>query len=114
MFKKYKNGHLIIPNNKEEYYNYYTIASGDTLYAIGRKYNIHPELLASINGIDMDNYIYPGQELLIPKSGYSYYITKDGDTLDTVAKVFQNRKEDVLNKNGTIYLKEGQILVNPR
>ena len=113
MFKDYKINHLIVPNNKDNYYNYYTIEKGDTLYAIGRKYNIHPELLASINGIEMENYIYPGQELLIPKSGYSYYITKDGDTLDTVSKVFQISKEEVLRRNGTIYLNEGQILVNP-
>ena len=114
MFKDYNPNHIIVPKNNQNYYDYYTIEKGDTLYAIGRKYNIHPELLASLNGLDMENYIYPGQELLIPKSGYSYYITKDGDTLDTVSEVLEISKERILNTNGTIYLKEGQLLVKPR
>lgn len=114
MYKDYKISHMIVPKNNQNYYDYYTIEKGDSLYAIGRKYNIHPELLASINGLDMDNYIYPGQELLIPKSGYSYYVTKSGDTIEEVAKVFQTSKEKILNNNGTLYLAEGQILVNPR
>ena len=60
----------------------------------------------------MDDFIYPGQEILIPKSEYSYYITKAGDTLDTVSGMFKISKEKLLNNNSTIYLQEGQILVN--
>lgn len=62
----------------------------------------------------MDDYIYPNQELLIPKSGYSYYITKDGDNINYVASVFKIDVNDLINKNGSIYLKEGQVLVNKR
>ena len=32
----------------------------------------------------MNDYIYEGQELLIPKSGYSYYFTKSGDNLNDI------------------------------
>ena len=100
--------------NNNSYFNYYTIESGDNLYEIARKYNVNPKLLAAINGIKDDEYIYPNQELLIPKSGYSYYITAEGDTLDTVANMFKISKIDLLNQNETIYLLKDQVLVTKR
>lgn len=105
---------VIVPKNSENYFNYYVIEKGDTLYEIARKYNINPELLASMNGLDMDDYIYPNQEILIPKSGYSYYITKDGDTLGTVSDVFGIQEKELLNNNPIVYLLSGQILVKKK
>ena len=101
-----------VPVSDPSYYNTYTIETGDTLYGIARKYNINPELLASMNGLNMDDYIYPNQEILIPKNNYSYYITKEGDTLDTVATMFKTNINKLLDNNKTIYLSEGQILVH--
>ena len=94
---------IVVPKNAEQYFNYYTIEAGDSLYKIAKKYNINPTLLASLNGLNMEDYIYPNQEILIPKSGYSYYITAEGDTLDTVANMFKISKLDLLNQNDTIY-----------
>lgn len=105
---------IVVPKNKEKYFNYYTIEAGDSLYKIAQKYNINPALLASLNGLNMDDYIYPNQEILIPKSGYSYYITAEGDTLDTVANMFKISKLDLLNQNETIYLLKDQVLVTKR
>lgn len=105
---------LLIPKNKQKYYEVYTINKGDSLYSIARKYNINPELLASLNGISMEDYIYPNEQIVIPKSGFSYYITKEGDTLDTVASLFKVTPEELLFNNGIIYLSEGQILVQPK
>ena len=102
---------LIVPKNEEKYFNTYVIESGDSLYKIAEKYNINPTLLAALNGLEMEDYIYPGQELLIPKNNYSYYITAEGDTIDTVSKIFKISKLDLLNQNETIYLLKDQILV---
>ncbi len=93
------------------YFTYYTIEKGDNLYSISRKYNINPKLLAAVNGIKENEYIYPNQELLIPKSGYSYYITAAGDTLNGVADAFKTDVNGLLRHNGTIYLLPEQILV---
>lgn len=95
----------------DNYYDFYTIKSGDSLYKIGKIYNLNPKLLAAINGIDMNDYIYPGQTLLIPKENYSYYITKDGDSLKSVAEVFNTNVNNLLDMNKTIYLSEGQMIV---
>ena len=92
-----RNGlEIIVPINPENYFEVYKIESGDTLYQIARRYNINPELLASLNGLDMEDYIYPNQELLIPKGGFSYYITKDGDTLQMVSNIFGIDKDRIL------------------
>lgn len=105
---------IIVPKNKEKYFDSYTINKGDTLYGIGKKYNVNPELLAALNGIDMDDYIYPNQIILLPVGNYSYYITKEGDTLETVSALFNKTKESILKENETIYLLPSQILVSKR
>lgn len=105
---------IVVPKEKEKYFNTYTIEKGDSLYKIAQKYNISPTLLASLNGLNMDDFIYPNQEILIPKSGYSYYITAEGDTLDTVADLFKVSKKDLLAQNETIYLLKDQVLVAKR
>lgn len=105
---------IIVPLESKDYFSYYVVEKGDSLYAISRKYNINPELLASMNGLNLDDYIYPNQQLLIPKSGYSYYITAEGDTIDEVIKVFNTNKDKFLNENKTIYLMEGQLLVSKK
>lgn len=103
---------IIVPKNSEKYYNTYVIEKGDSLYKIARKYNINPELLSSMNGIEENDYIYPGQEIIIPKIGYSYYITKDGDTIDNVIKTFNTTPDNFNKYNETIYLMSGQLFVN--
>ena len=105
---------IIVPKNEEKYFNIYVIESGDSLYKIAEKYNINPTLLGALNGLEMEDYIYPGQELLIPKNNYSYYITAEGDTLDTVSNVFKISKLDLLNQNDAIYLLKDQVLVTKR
>ena len=103
---------IIVPKEKEMYFNTYLIEKGDNLYSIARRYNINPSLLAALNGLNMDDYIYPNEQILIPKAGYSYYITAPGDTLELVAKEFGVPKDKLLNENKTVYLMEGQLLVN--
>ena len=103
---------IVVPKEKEMYFNTYLIEKGDNLYSIARRYNINPSLLAALNGLNMDDYIYPNEQILIPKAGYSYYISAPGDTLDIVAEEFGVPKDKLMQENKTIYLMEGQLLVN--
>ncbi len=100
--------------NNDTYFDYYTIEKGDTLYKISKEYNINPTLLASLNGLNTTDYIYPGQVLLVPNQNYSYYITKSGDTLDTVAKTFDIGIDKLIHDNNVIYLLEGQMIVKKK
>ena len=105
---------LVIPTNREDYYNTYIVKKGDSLFKIAENYNINPKLLAAFNGLNYDDYIYPDQEIMLPKSGYSYYLTAEGDTLDGVAQIFGSNEEKLLNENKTIYLLPGQLIVNKK
>ena len=105
---------IVVPKIEASYYNYHTIEDGDTLYNVSKKYNINPELLALLNGLEITDFIYPNQEILIPKSEYSYYITKCGDTLKLVAEKFSVPNAQIELENETIYLLDGQLLVHKR
>ena len=105
---------IVIPNNRNEYYNTYVIKKGDSLYKIAQEYNVNPKLLAAFNGLNDDDYIYPDQEIMIPKSGYSYYLTAEGDTLAGVAEIFKSNEDKILKENKTIYLLPGQLIVNKK
>lgn len=111
MNNNYRVEDSTVLSNNDNYFEYYKIKKGDILYDIARRYNINPDLLASLNGLNTDDYIYPEQTILIPKSNYSYYITKKGDTLTGVANIFGMSKEDLLESNPIVYLLEGQLLV---
>ncbi len=102
---------IIVPETSKKYFEYYRVQKGDSIYEIARKYNINPELLASLNGLNYSDYIYPDQLIMIPKPNYSYYITKEGDTLDSVSNVLGINRDKLLRENDIIYLLEGQLLV---
>ena len=92
------------------FYTLYEIQKGDTLYKISKEFNVNTKLLSELNGLNIDDYIYPGQTLLIPKKDVSYYITKDGDTLYTVSSIFKTTEKDIVEQNRTIYLLAGQMI----
>ena len=93
-----------------EYYTYYTVMAWDTLYQISKKFNVNPKLVSELNGLKVDEYIYPNQTLIIPKKGIQYYITKEDDTLNVVSKVFGVSENDLVKQNKTIYLLPGQMI----
>ena len=101
-------------NNSEDfdtpYYSYYNIKSGDSLYKIAKEFDMNPKLIAELNGLKIDEYIYPNQTLKIPKKGVQYYITKDNDTLAEVSKIFDKKESDIVIQNKTIYLLPGQFI----
>jgi LysM repeat protein len=47
----------------------HTVKSGETLFSIGRLYNVNPYSIAAANNIPYPYVIYPGQQLTIPTGG---------------------------------------------
>ncbi len=99
---------------KNELYDTYIIKKGDTIYGISKQYNINPELLSLVNGLNMNDYIYENQEILIPKNGYSYYLTKSGDNLNDVLDLFNVDYSNFNRVNNRILLEEGQLFAYKR
>jgi spore germination protein YaaH len=92
------------------FYSYYIIKSGDTLYKIAREFDMNPKLIAELNGLKLDDYIYANETLKIPKKGVRYYITKENDTLKEVSKIFGLKEMDIVKQNETIYLLPEQMI----
>lgn len=105
------NQTLNIPTTVAAIFDYYTIKEGDTLYKIATENNINVNTLAQINGIDTNEYIYPGQTLLIPKQGIITYITGMGDTISSVSRFFNTTPQELIYNNNNIYLLPDQLIV---
>ncbi len=105
---------LVIPNNQANLFQSYRVKSGDNLYEIGKRYQTSAKDLALINGLEEDDYIYPNQELLIPRVGVQIYVTTEGDTLKDVTKKFKTTAEKLIMENENIYLLPEQLLVFKR
>lgn len=97
-----KQGQLIIIPNENKY-NTYVVKKGDNLYNIAREYNVDEKTIELLNGLKENEYIYPGQKLLIPKD--NVYITKENDT---VKKMLDNGI--TLDNLYNIYLQKDQII----
>ena len=54
-------------SNNSPYMGQHTVASGETLYMIGRAYGVYPPAIADTNHISDPNSITPGMVLNIPK-----------------------------------------------
>ena len=102
---------LLIPKMNSNYFNYYIIRKGDTLSKIANDNKISVTLLASLNGLNIDDYIYPNQILLVPQAGTNMYFTKIGDTLTDVSKIFKVKTSELLEENENIYLQPEQLIL---
>ncbi|MCI5967322.1 MAG: LysM peptidoglycan-binding domain-containing protein [Tenericutes bacterium] len=97
--------------NGNDYFEYYTVQKGDSLYQIGLKYNLTQQEIANLNGLELNEYIFPGQRLMLPRKGVKMYITKDGDTLSNIASSLGLTQEEIINTNRNIYLLPEQLIV---
>lgn len=109
-----ENMDLIVPKSREKYYTVVKVNKGGSINSISKEYNVNPNLFVNMNGFDQDDYIYPNQEILIPKQNYSYYITAEGDTITSVADIFNISRDRIFSQNETIYLLPEQIIVNKK
>lgn len=104
-------GSSIVVPRINQYFEMYNIEKGDSLYDIARRYNTDYNLLAMLNGLNVNDYIYPNTMIMVPKKDVKYYITKDSDTINSVNNLLGSDINKLLNENNNIYLREGQLIV---
>jgi len=102
---------LIVPNREEATYINYTVKKGDTIYDIARRNNIDRRLLLLINGMEEDDYIYPDEQILIPRQGVGLYLTEQDDTISSISENLSITPEEMLRLNDTIFLSPNQVIV---
>ncbi|MCE7989060.1 MAG: LysM peptidoglycan-binding domain-containing protein [Caldilinea sp. CFX5] len=99
----------------------HTVARGESLSVIAKRYNVSMRTLMASNGISNPDYIYVGQRLVIPglaatpneketaaqkpsgnrlPNGNGYYVVGRGDTLSQIAKSNGLTTNDLLRLNG--------------
>ena len=102
---------LIIPEEKAPLgFAHYTVKKGDNLYEIAKRYNISVKDLSELNGLEINEYIYPEQRLLVPEERVQVYITKDGDTIQTIIDKLGTNREEIFVYNPKIYLLPEQLI----
>ena len=105
------DSYIVVPANSNNSFFTYIVKSGDNLYQIAREYNISAQDLASINGIKIDDYLYPNQQIMVPTDGTNIYVTKEGDTLDFVLDSFNTNYDTIKRQNKKIYLMPDQLII---
>ena len=81
----------------------YTVARGDSVFAIAEKYKITPETLLWANYDSLQDHphnLKPGIDLNVPPTDGIYYQWKDGDTLESVASEFKAEVDNIIGWPG--------------
>ena len=112
---------LIIPIKSvtEEDYVVYEVLPGDTLYSIARRYDTKVDSIKSFNNLT-SNLLNIGQIIQIPIKNsefvYQTYEIKPGDTLYSIAKMYNTTVSEIMALNGDIssFLQVGQVIKIPQ
>ena len=98
----------------------YNVAKGDSLYAIGRKYNVSPSEILTLNGLSPSDGLYIGQTLKIPSgessnqkvttvtptpvssntSGSKSHTVSQGESLYAISRKYNTTPQAILEANG--------------
>jgi len=99
---------IIVPAGNGNFTTY-TVVKGDNLYGIAKKYDISLKQLQLLNGFEDSEYIYPGQEIVVPRNNVKFYITEEGDDLKKVLNYF-GVTDNKLLENQNIFLLPNQLI----
>lgn len=102
---------IIVPKKQEEMLKSYVVINGDTLYDIARRNNIDVNTILLLNGLNKSDYLYPGQEIVLPADTGNLYVTKEGDTLEAILKANNMLLEDLIKRNKNIFLLPDQMII---
>jgi len=104
------NSFIVIPSGNS-LFDRYLIEKGDNVYEIARKYGINPKELLKLNGLNENDIIYAGEELLVPKENTGFYVTENEDTIEKITNALNIPFEEIMRTNRTIYLLPDQLIV---
>ncbi len=99
------------PSNRKLKGKSHTVSSGETLWAISKKYEVSVEDIRAWNGLSKYDPIKPGQELslspekkqvvneVLPQKETKFYIVQPGDTLYQIAKSHDMGVSELIDLN---------------
>lgn len=77
----------------------YIVQSGDSIWAISRRFGVSIESISVVNGLSEIPYLVVGQALVIPTTESAYRVLP-GDSLWSIARKFRVSVEAIANLNG--------------
>lgn len=107
----FNEGEMLVVPTENTLFDIYVVKKGDSIYSIASKYNIPYKELVLLNGLKENDYIYPNQEILIPKNGINFYITKQNDQIKDIVKNLGIDGYEILTKNDNLIVMPDQIIV---
>lgn len=110
MFTIVPGNYLVVPRIEDNIFYKYIVQKGDNLYSLAGRFQTTIDILEKLNGLEKNEYIYPNQELLIPKDGVTIYITKD-ETLEDIAMQSGVEVTDLVSQNQQLYVLPGQMII---
>lgn len=101
--------------------NVYTVKSGDSLWAIAKRYGITVDELKRANNLTSNTLsigqklTIPSKETVTPSQDYTLYTVKSGDNLYSIARRYGLTMNELIEYNnlGTTLLSIGQVLKIP-
>ena len=105
---------IVVPRESDNFFENYKVNKGDSIYSISRMYDVSPETLLKLNGLNKNDYIYPNQEIIVPVKGISLYVTKEGDTISEIIKNFGVDANRLINENNKIFVVEDQLIISKK
>lgn len=105
---------IIVPKESNQLFETYRVKQGDSIYAIAKKYNVDPDTLLLLNGLNKDDYIYPNQEITVPNKDVVVYVTKEGDTIDGIINNLGIDADTFNKENERIFVLEDQLVVHKK
>lgn len=103
---------IIVPKEQNRLFDTYIIRQGDSIYSIARNNNVDPDTLLLLNGLKKDEFIYPNQEIMIPRKDVEVYVTREGDTIDTLLENFGIDANTLDEENDKIFILEDQLIIH--
>lgn len=103
--------YIVIPNVENDLYTRYVVQRGDNLYSIAQNNGTTVQTLVAINGLEENAFIYPNQEILIPRRDIGIYVTVQDDTLNGISEKSGVSVEDIIRENQRLYLLPEQIII---
>lgn len=114
LMKEVTPGQLLVVPNQQTVFMTYTVNKGESAYSIAKKFNTSVDNILKLNGLNKNDYIYPNQELLVPKEGVSVYIVEENETIRDVARKLDVSPVALLGQNEAIYLMPDQLIIYKR
>ena len=105
---------IIVPRMENMVFQTYIVKQGDSIYSISKSFNVDPDTILLLNGLNKTDYIYPNQELTIPSNDMIVYVTKQGDTIDFITNNLGIDANTLNRENERIYVLEDQLIVHKK